>query len=99
MYFIFKLDVRFEYQLNVQDETLSNALSVKDQCANTITSSLNTKLNIDDVSTLPAISDTANGVTCNSGVYDLSSSTPSYQYMCQGNRRFYNQGGQLFCCK
>ena len=97
--FFFQLQVRFEFQFLAQDETLSNALSVKEQCANTIASNLNLKNNIDDIRNLASVSSADNSVTCGSGDYDLSSAPPSYQYRCQGNRRFYNKGGELLCCK
>ncbi|XP_053372552.1 uncharacterized protein LOC123561174 isoform X2 [Mercenaria mercenaria] len=89
------LTVRFEFQLVAQDETLQNAASVKDQCSNTIMSSLNTKTNIDSISTLARVVD--GSYECNAGVYDLTSTQPVFEYKCQGYRLFVNIGGQRKC--
>ena len=96
LYLFLQLHVNFGMRISLENEVVSTATALKEQCANIIQTSLTTKTDISTIQGLPAIT----SPSCTSGTFDTSSSIPSYQYDCLGYRHFmYINGNERRCCK
>lgn len=91
-----QLDVRFQFGMSLTNETVSNAMQIKDSCANRTLTALGRDGAADRLAITSLTSLTS--PACGAGMFD-NSSLPSFsnEYTCQGNRRFANNGTSRLC--